>query len=146
MDADVLDPDQCYIRAKLSIVAKDTVTYIVDGINYTVSINNVHICGDKLPFTPCGVPTTKVLKFKFASAMDIPILIAANVGSYMWDMGLVAKDHPDYHLYFGWNKPVRTLCVDRLPELKDTREKILGTGVELNDEKDSWFILVPNGF
>jgi len=49
-------------------------------------------------------------------------------------------------LYFGWNKPVRTLCVDRLPELKDTREKILGTGVELNDEKDSWFITVPNGF
>lgn len=33
MDADILDPDQCYIRAKLSIVAKDTVTYIVDGIN-----------------------------------------------------------------------------------------------------------------
>lgn len=103
----------------------------------------MHLCGDKLPFTPCNNPQTNAVKIKFVSPMDKPVLIASNVGPYKWDMGLVAEQHSQF--YYGWNKPTSTLSIDRLPEIEDNREKILGTAAVMSDEKDSWFIVVPNG-
>lgn len=56
---------------------------------------------------------------------------------------MVATQHSQF--YYGWNKPTSTLSIDRLPEIEDNREKILGTAAVMSDEKDSWFITVPNG-
>jgi len=80
MEADILDTEKCYIRAKIEKVNDSYITYNYEGRKYDISPDNVHMCGDKLPFTPCNSPTTNILKVKFTPAMDMPILAASNIG------------------------------------------------------------------
>jgi len=79
MEADVLDQEKCYIRAKIEKVTDTNIRYKYEGKDYSTTPDNVHICGDKLPFTPCNTPTTKVIKVKFSSAMDMPVLMSVFV-------------------------------------------------------------------
>lgn len=76
----MLDQEKCYIRVKIEKVSDASISYKFQGRDYETTPDNVHLCGDKLPFTPCNTPTTKVVKVKFASAMDMPVLMAANIG------------------------------------------------------------------
>jgi len=65
-EVDVLDPDLCYIRAKVKAVNGDAVSidYKSEMRSYTMA--NVHKCGDRLPFVPCSGPATTPIKIKFA--------------------------------------------------------------------------------
>jgi len=72
-EVDVLDKENCYIRATISKIDNDNLLLESNQREFNSSIDNVFNCGEKLPFKTCK-SSDSLIKIKFCkggSDLDI---------------------------------------------------------------------------
>lgn len=85
-EVDILDVQECYIRAVVEDVKGEIVNVKYNGQSKGYKLDSVFKCGIKLPHVECKQPP-KQWKIKFGSKGAVKAMISNNLGDYIYDDG-----------------------------------------------------------